>query len=307
MLKNIKFSARRGPYGLGCGSSHPSKPYRKLVRSKLDYGSVIHGSAKKHVLRGLDPIHHQGLRIALGTIRKSPMKSLYSEAGEPSLEHRRTKLAFKYILKIQSLPRNPCNDVVFEAQLSDFSADSKSEPNLIANSFEHIKNAKINLNTIDNLHVQCPPPWEEHKGNENVDKLAKAALNRASCSGKLFCWSDLKPKVNAYIHTVRQENWDTEGTNKLHEVLPNFGDLHKEGEGAGRKRETVMCRLRVGHTWLTQGYLLKNGEKPFCYARDSLYTVRHILIECPDFQDTRKKYFCVTDCTDFSERSIPLA
>ncbi|GFO27495.1 RNA-directed DNA polymerase from mobile element jockey [Plakobranchus ocellatus] len=40
------------------------------------------------------------------------------------------------------------------------------------------------------------------QGNENVDKLAKAALNRASCSGKLICWSDLKPKIDAYIHSV---------------------------------------------------------------------------------------------------------
>ncbi|GFO16421.1 ribonuclease hi [Plakobranchus ocellatus] len=57
----------------------------------------------------------------------------------------------------------------------------------------------------------------------------------------------------------------------------------------------VMCRLRVGHTWLTNSYLLKNEEQPFCYACDSLYTVRHILIECPDFQVTRRKYFSVTD------------
>ncbi|GFO20097.1 hypothetical protein PoB_004660200 [Plakobranchus ocellatus] len=40
------------------------------------------------------------------------------------------------------------------------------------------------------------------RGKENVDKLAKAALNRASCSGKLIYSSDLKPKVNAYIHTT---------------------------------------------------------------------------------------------------------
>ncbi|GFN81296.1 ribonuclease hi [Plakobranchus ocellatus] len=136
------------------------------------------------------------------------------------------------------------------------------------------------------------------QGNENVDKLAKAALNRASCSGKLICWSDLKPKVNFYIHTVWLENWDAEGANKLHGVLPNLGeDLSKRGEGAGRKWETVMCRLRVGHTWLTQSYLLKN-EYPnslFCYACESLYTVWHILIECPDFQITRRQYFIVTD------------
>ncbi|GFO27419.1 ribonuclease hi [Plakobranchus ocellatus] len=102
------------------------KLYRTLVRSKLDYGSVVYGSTKKHVLRTLDPIHHQGLRIAVGAFRTSSIKSLYAEAGEPSLEHRRTKLAFNYILKLKSLPRNPCHDVVFEAPLSDFSADSKS-------------------------------------------------------------------------------------------------------------------------------------------------------------------------------------
>ncbi|GFO00338.1 RNAse h family protein [Plakobranchus ocellatus] len=49
------------------------------------------------------------------------------------------------------------------------------------------------------------------QGNENVYKLAKAALNKASYPGKFICWSDYKPKVNAYIHTVWQGNWDTEG------------------------------------------------------------------------------------------------
>ncbi|GFO19418.1 ribonuclease hi [Plakobranchus ocellatus] len=363
------------------------------------------------------------------TQRTTPIKSLYAEAGEPSLEHWRMKLAFNYVLKLKSLPRKLCHDAVFEAPLSDFSADTKSEPKLVANTFEHFKNANISLNIIDNLNVQCPTPWEEHninvdisltkqnrentsevayqkeffrikekfskgcgrglfsgtprplegklperqgiclqsctrgnspglaeikkltkyhknfiysdslsalqaiqsknfkvidisclynsiqkfppyvhisfvwipahvgiQGNENVDKLAKAALNRASCSGKLIYWSDLKSKINTFINSVWQKNWDAEGANKLHEVLPNSGeDLHRRGEGAGRKRETAMCRLRVGHTWLTQSYLLKNEEKPFCYACDSLYTVQHILIECPDFQDTRRKYFSVTD------------
>ncbi|GFO18975.1 ribonuclease hi [Plakobranchus ocellatus] len=324
---------------------------------------------KKHVLRALDPIHHRDLRIALGAFRTSPIKSLYAEAGEPSLEHRRMKLAFNYVLKLKSLPRNLCHDVVFETPLSDFSAVTKSEPNLVANTFEHFKNANISLNIIDNLHVQWPPPWEEHnitvdisltkqnientsevayqkeffrikekfsnhyaiftdgskleekvaaaayfpehpdrskatrlrdgasvfsaelegialtgypkqkflsngfrrlynliqkfppyvhisfvwipahvgiQGNENVDKLAKAALNRTSTSGKLICYSDLKPKINTYIKSVWQRDWDAEGANKLHEVLPNLGeDLHRRNEGDGRKRETAMCRLRV--------------------------------------------------------------
>ncbi|GFN96903.1 hypothetical protein PoB_002340900 [Plakobranchus ocellatus] len=75
------------------------------------------------------------------------------------------------------------------------------------------------------------------QGNENVDKLAKAALKGASSSGKFICYPDLKPKINTYINSVWQKNWDAEGANKLHEVLPNLGeDLHRRGEGAGRSR-----------------------------------------------------------------------
>ncbi|GFO14321.1 ribonuclease hi [Plakobranchus ocellatus] len=106
--------------------------------------------------------------------------------------------------------------------------------------------------TEPTLHLERQPIQVKGiQGNENVDKLAKAALNRASY-WKAICWSDLKAKVNVYNHTVWQENWNAEGANKLHEVLPNLGeDLSKRGEEAGRKRKTVMCRLRVGHTQLT--------------------------------------------------------
>ena len=39
--------------------------YRTIIRSKLDYGSIIYGSTRKSYLEMLDPIHHQGLRLAL--------------------------------------------------------------------------------------------------------------------------------------------------------------------------------------------------------------------------------------------------
>ena len=53
--------------------------------SKLDYGCIIYGSARKSYLQMLDPIHNQGLRLALGAFRTSPVASLYVEADEPSL------------------------------------------------------------------------------------------------------------------------------------------------------------------------------------------------------------------------------
>ena len=70
--------------------------YRSLIRSKLDYGSIVYGSARKSYLAMLDPIHHQGLRLALGASRTSPDASLYIEAYEPSLTTRREKLSLHY-------------------------------------------------------------------------------------------------------------------------------------------------------------------------------------------------------------------
>ena len=40
--------------------------YRSLIRSKLDYGSIVYGSARKSYLQMLDTVHNQGLRLALG-------------------------------------------------------------------------------------------------------------------------------------------------------------------------------------------------------------------------------------------------
>ena len=63
--------------------------YQSLIRSKLYYGAIVYGSARKSYLA---TVHHQGLRLALGTFRTSPVESLYVEADEPSLYLRREKL-----------------------------------------------------------------------------------------------------------------------------------------------------------------------------------------------------------------------
>ena len=48
----------------------------------------------------LDPIHNQGLMLALGAFRTSPVASLYVEADEPSLYLRREKLSLQYAIRL---------------------------------------------------------------------------------------------------------------------------------------------------------------------------------------------------------------
>ena len=81
--------------------------YRAIVRSKLDYGCIVYGSASTSSLNKLNTIHNTGLRLALGAFCTSPVWSLYVEANEPPLEERRLKLSMNYFLKICAMPDNP--------------------------------------------------------------------------------------------------------------------------------------------------------------------------------------------------------
>ena len=45
--------------------------YRALIRSKLDYGCIVYGSARPSYIKRLDTVHNQGLRLCLGAFRTS--------------------------------------------------------------------------------------------------------------------------------------------------------------------------------------------------------------------------------------------
>jgi ribonuclease HI len=145
------------------------KLYRTLVRSKLDYGSIIYGSAPKYILKMLDPIHHQGLRIALGAFRTSPVKSLYVEAKEPSLSHQRLKLSMNYFLKLKSLPENPAYDCVFNTSSSEIFEKSKTCPPFGQRILPHIISANTNFKEIHDRGVSTPPPWRTPTININFE------------------------------------------------------------------------------------------------------------------------------------------
>ena len=135
--------------------------YRSLVRSKLDYGCTMYGSARRSILKQLDPIHHQGLRIALGAFRTSPAQSLYIEAHEPSLTIRRLKLSLNYVLKLKSLPENPAYSCVFEPENTKLLEESESKvPPLGIRILPHLEKSKLNLNLVDDAPSLDIVPWK---------------------------------------------------------------------------------------------------------------------------------------------------
>lgn len=86
--------------------------YASIIRSRLDYGCMVYGSARPSTLKCLNSVHHQGLRLVSGAFRTSPVESLYVECNEWALERRRFYLSVLYALRVRSFPQHPVFPVV---------------------------------------------------------------------------------------------------------------------------------------------------------------------------------------------------
>ena len=88
--------------------------YTSLIRSKLDYGWIVYGSARSM----LDPVQNHALRLCLGAYRTSPSSSLCILANEPPLYVRCQKLSIQCCLKLSTSTHNPAYNSVFSCKFT---------------------------------------------------------------------------------------------------------------------------------------------------------------------------------------------
>ena len=137
------------------------KLYRSLVRSKLDYGCIVYGSASKTALAKLDPIHNQGLHRSLGAFRPSPVESLDIEAHRPPLEIRREKLGQQHTIKLKASPGNPAYDVVFNPKHQELFRNKESATDSFGIHCKTLlKEAKIDVGEIAINSIPDVPIWD---------------------------------------------------------------------------------------------------------------------------------------------------
>jgi len=78
--------------------------------------------------------------------------------------------------------------------------------------------------------------------------------------------------------------------NKLQAIRPTVGG-HPQKSSLSLWDEVVINRFKIGDTRCTHSYLLSGADHPDCTTCQCPLTVKHILVECSDFNDTRTKYF----------------
>ena len=154
----------------GADKSTLLKLYRSLVRSKLDYGCFIYGSARKSYLRCLDSIHHLGLRLLLGALRTSPVESLYVEANEAPLSLRREKLALQYYTKLQSCSSNPAFECTINPKYKEcFARKESAIPTFGIRIQSLLDDSNIENNNVHETIISEVSPWTLHHPIVNLD------------------------------------------------------------------------------------------------------------------------------------------
>ena len=114
-LKDLKTRAVKALDILKCLSGHSWGAdrqsllllYRSLIRSKIDYGSIVYQTANLRSISIMDPVHNAALRLCSGAFRSSPVISLYAECGEPPLKLRRAQLTLQYLARLLQSPHSP--------------------------------------------------------------------------------------------------------------------------------------------------------------------------------------------------------
>ncbi|GFT26215.1 putative RNA-directed DNA polymerase from transposon X-element [Trichonephila clavipes] len=137
--------------------------YRALIRSKLDYGSVVYSSACKSLLKILDPVYHQALRLCLRAFRTPPVESLYAEAYEPHIRFAEKVFMFELFYENPINENKYCILYLFNFSLYDFNSHRSSLTYLQPFHFrirDLINDLNLNTGRIALCKISEVPPWK---------------------------------------------------------------------------------------------------------------------------------------------------
>ena len=119
------------------------------------------------------------------------------------------------------------------------------------------------------------------QGNEEADKLAKEAALNIRPANIALPYRDLFPVVREVFRHAWQFYWDLEVNNKMREITNDIKPWSYSHNS--RTQEVSLCRLRIGHTRMTHGFLMSGDHPPYCEDCLVLLTVKHLFDRMSEF------------------------
>ena len=125
----------------------------------------------------------------------------------------------------------------------------------------------------------------------------------------IFCSQNLHKSIHFLVNIIFtrwQHLWHNSTSNKLHNIYPTLPiNSNYPKAQLTRQEQTLYNRLRIGHTYLTHSYLLKDEDPLICIPCNSLLTVEHILISCIDFDIIRQNFYTASNLKDLFHNIHP--
>ncbi|CAI6376859.1 unnamed protein product [Macrosiphum euphorbiae] len=124
-------------------------------------------------------------------------------------------------------------------------------------------------------------------GNEEADLKAKETIISSSFEVcPLISDQDFQNSTKFKSMDEWQNIWTNCNNNKLREIKQSVLPWPKPFI-MSRRDEVILVRLRIGHTHMTHGYLMAKEDPPACPTCGTLMSVKHILLECHQVNETR--------------------
>ena len=128
-------------------------------------------------------------------------------------------------------------------------------------------------------------------GNELADKKAKEAVNVKPLDIHIkIPVSDIKSTLKSIVYNKWNEEWTNQNNvSKLKEIQPVI--RRNTDLNLSRTDQIRITRLRIGHTRLTHSHFYTGLQPPVCGPCRCRITVKHLLLECRNYDEVRERYF----------------
>lgn len=139
-------------------------------------------------------------------------------------------------------------------------------------------------------------------GNERADTKAREAISGHYVAPILLPHRDYYPHFASLLWNRWLSEWRNVGANKLRSIKSGIS-VWSTACRSNRYQEVILARLRLGHTKLTHSHLMCGDQAPYCVSCIVPLTVVHMLTECPEYVEQRRRCYNV----DGLQRRIPLS
>lgn len=174
--------------------------------------------------------------------------------------------------------------------------------NICTDSLSALNNLKCNLyssilaikisNIIEKANKNIRFIWTPGHcgidGNDKADKITREAVNNPLTEIRAYSsLIDINRNVDTFCTNLWEFEWRRISNNKLREIK-NITEYWPKSHWSNRKDEVVINRLRIGHSKMSHGHLMRREEPGMCLTCGEPLTVKHLLIHCRIHIDTRK-------------------